>query len=69
MTTWKCSRCRRPYRGRGDWNITVEDGVVVGALCPRCQTVDENTEAVINEATTDYLGAGPDGRLRGRPKS
>ncbi|WP_458681653.1 hypothetical protein [Prescottella equi] len=66
--TIRCDRCRRRWRGNGDWNVTVESGNPVGITCPNCQTVEENTEAVINEATIDYLGFGPDGRLFGVTK-
>ncbi len=54
MKVMKCSRCQRRYRGQGDWNATVERGVIVGVLCPDCQTPDENAEAEINAATLDY---------------
>ncbi|WP_199700477.1 hypothetical protein [Galactobacter valiniphilus] len=49
-----CMRCRRKYRGRGEWNLVFAKGYVTGALCPSCQTPEENAEAVINEATLDY---------------
>jgi hypothetical protein len=63
----RCDQCGRRYRGRGDWNVTVRAGVIVGALCPRCQTPEENAEAVIHESTLDY-GEDGHGRLTGRPK-
>lgn len=63
-----CSRCSRRYRGHGDWNATVKAGVIVGLLCPACQTPEENAEALVNEATLDYLGVGADGRHKARPK-
>src|SRR5215211_7124598 len=52
----RCSRCNRRMRraiepGRGEWNATFVHGVLTGYLCPDCQTPEENTEAVINEAT------------------
>lgn len=52
----------------GDWNATVKRGVVVGFLCPDCQTPEENAEAVVNEATTIY-GRDAHGRFTGRPKA
>lgn len=52
--TTKCARCGRRYRGQGDWNAVFRSGVYTGALCPACQTPEENAEAVINEATVDY---------------
>ncbi len=67
MKVMKCSRCQRRYRGQGDWNATVERGVIVGVLCPDCQTPDENAEAEINAATLDYE-RDPSGRITGRPK-
>lgn len=63
----RCSRCRRRYRGHGDWNVVVSAGVVTGYLCPGCQTPEENAEATIHEATLDY-GITQDGLLIGRPK-
>lgn len=63
----RCSRCNRRYRGRGEWNYSLARGVITGALCPDCQTPEENAEAEIHAATLDY-SRGPDGRLRGRPK-
>lgn len=63
-----CGRCGRRYRGRGDWNATMREGVIVGLLCPRCQSPEENAEAEINEATLDYrLDAF--GRAVGFPKA
>ncbi|GMA33525.1 hypothetical protein [Litorihabitans aurantiacus] len=50
----KCMRCRRRYRGHGEWNLQYDLGREVGVLCPDCQTPEENAEAVINEATIDY---------------
>jgi hypothetical protein len=43
-------------------------GVVVGALCPDCQTPEENAEAEINAATLEYQ-PDPHGRMTARPKS
>lgn len=64
----KCSACGRRHRNQGDWNATVKGGVVVGILCPDCQTPEQNVEAEINMATLDY-GRDAQGRLRGKPKS
>ncbi len=53
----RCARCRRRYRNPHEndgWNATVKRGVVIGYLCPDCQTPEENAEAAINEATTNY---------------
>lgn len=64
----KCDRCGRRYRGSGDWNFMLQSGYVIGTICPTCQTPEENAEAVINEATTDYLGMDRFGRVIGRAK-
>jgi hypothetical protein len=45
----------------------MQQGVVVGFLCPGCQTPEENAEAVINESTLVY-GRDAQGRLIARPK-
>jgi len=63
----KCRQCQRRYHDRGAWNAVVERGVVVGVLCPRCQTPAENAEAEIHDATLHYDRDGA-GRLIGRPK-
>jgi hypothetical protein len=63
----KCGRCSRRFRGSGEWNLTMRQGLVVGVLCPGCQTPEENTEAAINEATLEY-GTNSDGRLVARPR-
>lgn len=65
--TRRCSRCHRRLRNNTDgWNATFDRGVIVGLICPGCQTPEENAEAVINEATTDYDMIG--GLYVGRPK-
>jgi hypothetical protein len=63
----RCSRCDRRYRGQAEWNATLERGVIVGLLCLRCQTPEENAEAQINAATLVY-GRDRFGRVTGRPK-
>lgn len=62
-----CDRCTSIFVGHGDWNVTLEKGVVAGLLCPACQTVDENVEAVINESTIDY-SVDDGGLVRGQSK-
>ncbi len=64
----KCSRCGRRHRGQDDWNVTLKAGVVVGTLCPDCQTPAENAEAVINEATLRYA-RDKSGRVVGAPRT
>lgn len=50
-----CLRCgRSPQEAPGEWNVVYRRGVRVGLLCPEDQTAEENAEAVITEATTDY---------------
>lgn len=50
----KCDRCKRRYRGHGEWNTVFSKGFLTGHICPDCQTPEEHTEAAINEATVDY---------------
>ena len=64
----RCQRCGRRYRGTGEWNVVVENGVITGVLCPGCQTPEENAEAVINEATLVY-GRRSDGLLVSYPRA
>lgn len=51
-----CSRCGERTRSvkAAGWNVTFRTGRPVGHLCPNCQTAEENAEAEINDATTDY---------------
>jgi hypothetical protein len=67
----QCSRCQRRFDpaspDAGEWNATLSRGVVVGGLCPGCQTAHENAEAQVNEATLTYKTDGL-GRVRARPK-
>ena len=58
----RCQRCNRRMRrtiepGRGEWNEVWTLGNLSGWLCPDCQTAEDNAEAVINAATTDYSTA------------
>lgn len=46
----------------------MQHGVVVGFLCPDCQTPMENAEAEVNLATLRY-GPGPEGYLITTPKA
>jgi len=64
----RCDRCNKLYRGHGDWNAVLRRGVIIGYLCPGCQSPEENAEAVINEATIDY-GRDQLGRLTGKAKA
>ncbi|MFD9061486.1 hypothetical protein ACFVZ3_08215 [Kitasatospora purpeofusca] len=64
-----CSRCTRACWKDSDdylrWNATMSRGVLVGLICPGCQTAEEHVEAEVKEATLDYEGAVEDatGRL------
>lgn len=67
----RCDRCRRRNRNpsvAAGWNATLRQGVIVGYLCPGCQTPEENAEAEVNEATTDYLGTDSFGQIIGAAK-
>jgi hypothetical protein len=50
------------------WNVRTKGGVPVELICPGCQTIDENTEAEINDATLIY-GRDEQGRATGRPRA
>ena len=47
----KCMRCHRRFRGHGEWNHKWISGLLVGAICPDCQTMDEDLEAELSEIT------------------
>ena len=65
----RCSRCgtRTRVPKAVGWNATLKQGRIVGYLCPACQTPEENVEAEINLATTNY-GIDAFGRVIGFPK-
>jgi len=66
----KCCRCRKRMRRTDGWNADFKAGIVVGYLCPSCQSPKENAEAQINESTIDYSTGAVDqfGRLWAKPK-
>lgn len=67
----RCDRCNRRLRNPKvdcSWNVTMEAGRIIGYTCPSCQTVEENAEAVINEATLDYCGRIPGVGFIAHPK-
>lgn len=64
----KCVKCGKKNRGRGDWNVEIKNGVAQWIICPSCQSPEQNAEAAINEATTDYTGPNAFGLFTGRPK-
>ena len=59
-----CSRCTRAcWKGSDDasrWNTEFDRGVLVGLICPQCQTPEENAEAEVKTATLDYVNVTPD---------
>ncbi|MFJ2272302.1 hypothetical protein ACIOHO_39660 [Streptomyces sp. NPDC087849] len=65
----RCSRCGRAcWEAAEDasrWNGEVDQGILVGLICPECQTPEEHIGAEVNESTLDYANAVPD--AAGRP--
>lgn len=61
----RCMRCNRKTAKDKSANMMMKGGVLAGFICGRCQTVEEYTEATINEATIDYSSMTTDafGRL------
>lgn len=57
----RCVRCNRRLRSAAGWNVIFSKGTPTAILCPTCQTPEENAEAEIREATTDYTGSWVDG--------
>jgi hypothetical protein len=56
------------HKGRAThWNVNLRAGVIVGYVCPSCQTAEEWAEAEINEATLEY-NRDAFGRARGVPR-
>lgn len=47
----RCDRCRRRCRNAAGWNEDLIAGLVVGYLCPGCQTPQEDLEAELNLIT------------------
>lgn len=66
----RCMRCGRRQRTLLGWNIVFDKGTPTGHLCPNCQTPEENAEAEIREATTDYTTTwvDPAGKWWAKPK-
>lgn len=65
--TYTCTRCNTTGTHRGDWNGIFRDGLLVEVCCPGCQTLEENAEAVVKEATLEYR-RGRFGEWTTRPK-
>jgi hypothetical protein len=47
----RCQRCRKRFRGHGNWNAVSIAGLTAGYLCPDCQTTAEDLEAELNLIT------------------
>lgn len=69
MTEPVCVRCRVAFQDKpsDDWNVELRGGRPQWYLCPDCQTVGENTEALVNESTLEYR-RDAFGRIVARPK-
>lgn len=52
----RCDRCRRRCRNTAGWNVDLIAGLVVGHLCPGCQTTGEDLEAELNLITGASFG-------------
>ncbi|MFF9899128.1 hypothetical protein [Streptomyces longispororuber] len=52
---------------RAEAGKSVSPPVLVGLLCPECQTPEENAEAEVEAAALDYANTAPD--ADGRPKT
>ena len=50
-----CERCgrRNKLAAKDNWNIEFAVGLIVGAICPDCQTDEEDLEAMVNEVMDD----------------
>lgn len=67
----RCTRCSRRLRGDASaWNGEFRAGELVAVICPSCQSVEENHEAAVNDATLTYGARLEGGRfqVRGFPK-
>ncbi|MHA3020126.1 hypothetical protein ACXPWS_07600 [Mycobacterium sp. BMJ-28] len=58
----RCDRCRRRCRNTAGWNVDMIAGLVVGHLCPNCQTPEEDLDAELNLITgrSDGYAVRPD---------
>lgn len=64
----RCQRCGRRMRTAcDDWLAITEEGAIAAVICPGCQTLEEQAEGAIREATTD-TAMSRDGRVWVRPK-
>lgn len=44
----RCDRCRKRWRDQPNWNEVYIAGLVIGYVCPKCQTAEEWSEAEVN---------------------
>lgn len=44
----KCRQCKKRWRGQDGWNDDYIAGLVIGRVCPDCQTAEENLGAQVN---------------------
>ena len=67
----ECGRCGRreaaTNEGPREWSATIEDGAIVGFICPDCLTAVERIAQEADEATLDY-SLDDRGRLTFKPK-
>ena len=64
MSTAKCQRCGCLYQdsnNKEQWNMDLWHGMLMGFICPDCQTDEESIEAETNAATVDYSKCKPIG--------
>lgn len=68
MSVSRCVRCRRsvPAIPTG-WNGVWKLGILKSVICPECQSVEENMEAAIDDATLRYVSK--DGLPASLPKA
>ena len=67
----KCSSCRRPYRGRGEWDLVILASKLIGTICPRCAETETSghNPSVRAVAAAVLHDTAVDGRIRGRSLS
>jgi len=57
----RCYRCGKRYRGTEShldtWNVEYIMGILIGRVCPDCQSPEENAEAEIDMVLEDHSGA------------
>lgn len=51
----ECSRCHKPFDGKGQWVSDMEDGWIIDLICEGCTTQVDYSEAVVNDSIHDYM--------------